>query len=88
MSLTLADQERAIEAVTSLGWISVDKQMLLSARAIAEALSITQEQGQAILVSLRDRELIEFRFQRAGGSLEGIPMPVNQYGAWFRMEPQ
>jgi len=86
--LTLADQERAIEAVTSLAWIPVDRQMPLSAHAIAEALSAIQEQGEAILVSLRDRELIEFRFQRMGGSLEGIPMPENRYGAWFRTEPQ
>jgi len=88
MSLTPADQARAIEAVTSLGFIPVGTQMPLSAQAIAKTLSVTEDQGEAILINLRDRELIEFRLQRIGGSLEGIPMSVNQCGAWSRMEPQ
>jgi hypothetical protein len=85
MALTPGDQERAIEAVTSLGWVSAGKQMGLSAHAIAEALSVTEDQGEVILIDFRDRELIEFRLQRMGGSLEGISTPVNQYGAWFRL---
>jgi hypothetical protein len=88
MSFSAAEQERAIEAVTSLGWVPDFRHMTLSAHAIAEALSATQEEGRAILVALRDRELIEFLFQRGGGgSLEGVPMPVYRYGAWFRVDP-
>jgi len=82
-------QEQAIEAVISLGWLPALNNMPRSAHAVAEALSVTAEQGEAILIDLRDRGIIALRFQHAGNGKpleEGIPVTVSHYAEWFRVE--
>jgi hypothetical protein len=80
------EQERAaIEAVTSLDWTPILSP--LPARAIAQALAVTDERAAAILNEFRDRELIESCFEHPGKSLaEADYIVVNHRSKWARVE--
>lgn len=84
--LSPKQEQTAIEVVTVLDWTLIGSP--LPARAIAEEISVTHEQGEAILIDLRDRELIDSRLEHPGNNLaETGHIVINHYSKWFRVEP-
>jgi hypothetical protein len=83
--LTPAQEEIAIEAVIALGLTPIMSP--LPAHAVAESLGVTQEQGEAILQNLSDRNLTESRFEHPGNNLvETGHVIVNHRSKWVRVE--
>jgi hypothetical protein len=83
--LSHAQEETAIEAVVALGLTRIMSP--LPASAIAEALGIAQEEGEAILYDLRDRNLIELRFEHPGNNVaETGHIVVNHRSKWVRVK--
>lgn len=81
---TPGQEQQAIDALTGLpsgsNWMPEKARIALGAQAIATALSVTPEHGEAILIELEARSLIVFSLQQ--------PLDDKRTGAWCRVEPE
>lgn len=87
--LTFKQERTVIDALTALGWTSVERHFELSAHAIAEVLQVSEEHAKAILLSIKegDGALVEFRLEHEGSNLaETGHVIVNYRGRWHRRE--